>query len=263
MRLVVFVIAFAMGWLLTVPAANALVISEIHYHPAGPGDIGSRLEFVEIYNEEPDPRDVTGFYFADGISFVFPERTFIEGHSYLVVCADEELIRVRYGITNTIGDWNSATALDNGGERLTLVNAAGHEVVRVRYNDRGRWPAGADGAGHTLALLDPYTDPGESESWALSEEPGGTPGAPNFSEGPDDRAGVVFNEGLVWTRESPWVEVFNPTSEGVVLGGHFLTDDRNDLDKALIDRRRCPRARSAGGRCDSRPRVCRACGSGR
>ena len=95
----------------------AIVLTEVHYHPPGTGEASRRLEFIEIFNEDPDPRDLTGFAFVDGVSFVFPERTILEGKSYLVVCADEDAIQQAYGIQNTVGNWSTVTALDNGGER--------------------------------------------------------------------------------------------------------------------------------------------------
>lgn len=211
----------------------ALVITEIHYHPPGSADVSRRFEFIEIYNEEPDPRDLTGYHFADGVSFAFPDRLFIEGHAHLVVCADEDFIRDTYGVSNTVGNWSTTTALDNGGERITLANAAGQVVSSVRYNDRGRWSAGADGAGHSIALVDPYTDVGESEHWALSREPRGTPGAKNFPDGAP-RPGVVFNEGLTWTEGKPWIELYNSGDETADLSGFFLSDDRDNLDRAAL-----------------------------
>jgi hypothetical protein len=86
-------------------AARALVITEVHYHPPGTGADSRRFEFIEIYNEDPDPVDITGYSF-DGVEFTIPYRTFLPGRSYLVVCADEAAIRSAHGIDNAIGNWN-------------------------------------------------------------------------------------------------------------------------------------------------------------
>ncbi|MCH2368624.1 MAG: lamin tail domain-containing protein, partial [Planctomycetes bacterium] len=130
----------------------ALTISEIMYSPRG--EIQKRFEFIELFNENPDPLDLSGYMICDGVSFVFPEGTWMEGLSFLVVCADEEMIRGTYGIRNTVGDWawegESGNSLSNGGEDIEICNPGGRTILRVEYNDRGKWPVGADGLGHSL-----------------------------------------------------------------------------------------------------------------
>jgi hypothetical protein len=158
--------------------AGALVITEIMYHSHEPVD--GPYEFIELYNENLDPLDLSGYSFCNGVSFTFPPGTWIDGRSYLVVCANESVIRAKYGITNTIGNWTGA--LDNSGERLELCNPGGISVINIRYNDRGAWPSGADGTGHSLSLISPFRDPGDPDSWTLSLELGGTPGADNGHE---------------------------------------------------------------------------------
>ena len=88
--------------LLSASAAHALVISEIMYHPAG---AEPDLEFIELYNEDPDPLDLSGFMIHDAVDFFFPPETFLDGRSYLVVCANASAIRARYGIENVCGDY--------------------------------------------------------------------------------------------------------------------------------------------------------------
>ena len=144
--------------LIAATSAEALVITEIHYHPKGAGDLARRNEFIEIYNEDADPRDVTEFSLTNGVSFTLQERTILDGHEYLVICADEDLIQALHGITNTVGNWSSVQSLDNGGERVTLSNPGGGIVSTVEFNDRGRWSSGADGTGHSHSLIDPYRE---------------------------------------------------------------------------------------------------------
>ncbi len=172
---------------------QAVTISEIMYSPRG--EVQKRFEFIELYNENPDPLDLSGYAICDGISFVFPEGTWMEGNSFLVVCADQEAIRALYAIDNTVGNWawdgESGNSLSNGGEDIEICNPGGRTVLRVKYNDRGKWPVGADGLGHSLELFAPYTDQDDPDSWIQSSDPGGSPGGPNpcwegveVSEGP-------------------------------------------------------------------------------
>ena len=123
---------------------DALVITEIHYHPRGAGDLAQRQEYIEIYNEAPGPIDLSGYFFSEGIGFTFPPGTLLAGRQYLVIAADVDLLRAQHGLHNVLGNWSSATALDNGGERITIANRSGAIVTTVDYNDRNRWPAGAE-----------------------------------------------------------------------------------------------------------------------
>src|SRR5438093_9221240 len=70
---------------------QALTISEIMYAP-----LEQDLEFVEIYNEDVEGRELTGYYFARGITFVFENRTFIRGKSFLVVAVNPDKLISRY-----------------------------------------------------------------------------------------------------------------------------------------------------------------------
>ncbi len=176
---------------------KALVITEVLYHP--PEVDNNPYEYIEIYNENADPLDLTGYTICKGVQFAFPPDTWIEGRSYLVVCAIEANIQSTYGITNTVGDWYTDPAtspsLSNGGERIEICNPGGRTVATVRYNDRGKWPSGADGTGHSLSLISPFLEPDDPDSWTLSLALGGTPGEPNGHE-TEDTGGPKPAQGL-------------------------------------------------------------------
>ena len=160
---------------------HSITITEIMYHPLAADESslgGKSLEWVEIYNDEPTVFNLSGSHFSNGISFTFPHDTYLEGRSYLVVCADEQAVRDKYDITNTIG--NFLMKLDNGGEVIEWSIFGGGPMVRVKYSDRNQWPHAADGTGHSLALKDVYLDPDDNDNWVASQDLGGTPGRPNF-----------------------------------------------------------------------------------
>ena len=158
-------------------SALALVISEIHYNPAGGNDA---LEFVEITNNSDTALDLSGYSFAEGIFYRFPQGTILDRYEILVVCANETAGQAIYGITNTLGDFSGR--LDGNGERLTLVNHSGIVLQTLRYRDEGKWPVGPDGTGHSLVLRHLNAAVGEPESWVQSPELGGSPGLPNFGD---------------------------------------------------------------------------------
>ncbi|MGQ9590301.1 MAG: lamin tail domain-containing protein [Planctomycetota bacterium] len=211
-------------------ARAVVVITEIMYHPEGND---RELEYVELHNETPDPVDLTGFYFSEGISFTFTQRTFLEPGQYIAVCANAERIRQVYGITNVAGNWDPATALDNGGECVSLANPGGAVECTVRYNDRGKWPSAADGTGHSLELISPYLPADDPDSWAASARKGGSPGKAN-----DVVAGVlpvVLNEALLLPESSErWVELYNKGDDPIDLSGYILATDRAATASAVL-----------------------------
>jgi len=182
-------------WVIASVSAQAQVITEIHYNPPAGREF---LEFIEVTNEASTPKDLSGFEFTRGIQFVFPPATIVDGRASIVVCADVDALRAEYGIENAIGNYEGR--LDASGEPLTLVNHAGIVIENLRYRDRGKWPVGADGTGHTLVLLSDRHDSKEPESWTLSPELGGTPGLRNF---PDPNQ-PVFEETVIIDAAEPW-----------------------------------------------------------
>ena len=180
-------------------SVGALTISEIMYNPSftdESGCGGCNLEWIEIYNEDPTVVDLSGYRFSNGVFFTFPPDTYLEGRSHLVVCADEDAVRAKYGITNTIG--NFIGRLDNDGERISIDIFAGGPVFAVSYGDRNQWPAEADGTGHSLVLKDAHaSDPGNNDNWTFSEVKGGTPGLSDFEE-VTVRETEIFSAGSVW-----------------------------------------------------------------
>ena len=225
--------------------AGVLIISEIHYHPlapAGAEEDARALEFIEVTNATPAPLDLSGWFFSRGVNFTFPEGTWLNGGQYLVVCADQERVREVYGIQNTLGNWTSCgndgmaagCALSNGGEAIEISEQNGVVAARVRYDDRGKWPAAADGTGHTLSLAKVHSEPDDPDSWTASAVLGGSPGVENPLG--DPLPAVLFNEALLWVEGDGerWVELYNPSSQDVDIGGLWITDERANLTKFSI-----------------------------
>jgi hypothetical protein len=212
-------------------AQAVITITEIMYNPPGGGN---GLEFIEIHNETTDPVDITGYFFSAGIDFTFTQRTFLDPGAYLVICADKEQVQSVYGITNVAGNWDPETALDNGGEAIELANPAGVVEARVRYNDRGKWPSGADGTGHSLEIRYVYSEMDDPDSWALSGALGGSPGKPNTASLADPV--ITINEALIVPSSGAqrWVEIYNAGTTPYDLSGHHITTDPGDLAGGTI-----------------------------
>ncbi|MCZ6795539.1 MAG: lamin tail domain-containing protein [Planctomycetota bacterium] len=206
----------AISWVLTGPVEARILIAEIHYNPAGPGD---RLEFVELFNDEPLPFDISDYRFTAGVDYVFPRGTVVGARDVIVVARDPAFLAAEHGVDLPLGPFQGR--LDNGGEELVLVDTGGSVVARVPYNDRGRWPAAPDGAGPSLVLRDEFLDPTRGESWGWSVARGGTPGAVSFETVEPE---VLLNEAFRGDGES-WVELFNPSSSPLDLSGYLLAGD--------------------------------------
>ncbi|MDA7934589.1 lamin tail domain-containing protein, partial [Akkermansiaceae bacterium] len=166
----------------TIPAtAEQVIFTEIQYN-AKAGD----PDFLEITNITGTPLDMGKWYFSDGIDYTFPDfssadpgaHIFKQFETILVSPVDEATLRAAYpGIpaeTRIFGPYTGA--LSNSGETLTLNDKNGGVMTTIEYNDGGKWPAAADGTGHTLTRINPNLSNAEWRNWAASEQPGGTPG---------------------------------------------------------------------------------------
>ncbi len=159
---------------------SQVVINEIMYHDPtnDPAE-----EFLELHNAGPDPVNLGGWHFTDGIIFSFSSEVVIEPGGYLVLCSDSLLFRAHHPeVPNVLGNFTGR--LSNGGERVTLCDDFSCEVDSVRYGDAYPWPPEADGGGPSLELMHPLLDNDQGVSWAGSTIVGGTPGFKNsvFSE---------------------------------------------------------------------------------
>ncbi len=201
-------------WLALVPLvltgspSHALTITEIMYHPP---DAGPNLQFVEIFNDAGTVVDLSNWFFSKGIQFLFPDGTFLEGRSYLVVCGDEAAVQTRYAISNTLG--NFAGNLENHGETIEISDNNGTKQVTVSYKDRGKWPAIPGGTGHSLCLRSPFLDPDDASSWASSRDMGGTPGAANITAvetGIEEAA--ILPPNVFWKYKKGTAEFSSPIS---------------------------------------------------
>ena len=155
-----------------------VVFNEIHYNPAGPGEDG---EWIELFNQMGIRVDLSGWQLSGGIEYTFPRGTIVDPGSYLVIAKSP--------VGGQLGPFFGS--LDNGGERLRLINHSGRLMDLLDYGDSGRWPVVADGSGATLAKRDPYTSNKPPERWTRSSELGGTPGSGNFPSQPPTGSTVL------------------------------------------------------------------------
>ena len=176
------------------PTSATLAITEILYQPIAAtaqekaaGFEAADFEFIEIRNlDKTRPIALSGLKFTSGIEFTFPAGLVLDPGARAVLVANQRAFASRSTASVTIlGEFQGK--LSNGGETLRLLTAEGAVVQGFRYDNNAGWPAGADGGGKSIVLLDPETqpDPSSPSSWKASAEVGGSPGEEESSTGSD------------------------------------------------------------------------------
>jgi len=162
---------FAVG----IPASpETLVISEIMYHAKE----GSNYDYLELMNISLTERlHLGGVKFVEGIQFEFPYGMDLPPGQRLLVVNDLNAFNQQHGEEMTVAGEFSGN-LNNGGERLLLVDQSGEIIRDFVYLDDTGWPQAADGEGPSLTLKYPESAPDHSESqnWRNSRFSGGHPG---------------------------------------------------------------------------------------
>ncbi len=226
------------------PVVESLYVTEIHYHPSPPTDDEVRagfvdqddFEFLELYNAHAtDTLELTGLRLAGAVELDLNGIQLSPGE-YAVVVEDQAAFARRYGSEiRVLGQWSGR--LSNGGDRVTIENAAGTRLIDIPYRDSAPWPERADGAGASLQIADVANTPRGQEadgtSWRGSTEWSGSPGRAGA-----EPIGIVINEVVANTDQVPGlsdsIELHNPTSETVDVGGWYLSDSTDNLLKFRI-----------------------------
>jgi hypothetical protein len=159
------------------PALPQLVISAIHYNPAG--DQAGDLEFIEITNIGQSTVSTAGFYFREpGMTYNFPPSGLITPGQKIYLASNAEMFEKFYNI-KPFGDF--IRNLNNGSHDLVLADAFGNVIDRVKYSDSGEWPQAADGSGAFLKLKETNLDNNLPGSWTASTDCFFTVGKPQVS----------------------------------------------------------------------------------
>ncbi|MBN1670390.1 MAG: lamin tail domain-containing protein [Kiritimatiellae bacterium] len=203
-------------------------ITEILYNPLGGGD----YEFIELKNTGSSTRGLSEMTFK-GVRYTFAPGAELEAGAVALLVANEALFTNRYPNARSqaalFGQYEGR--LDNGGERLALLDCEGRTVTAVPYNDKAPWPEPADGAGYSLTVVDPDADPDDPANWRASNLIGGSPG---YDDGAPYR--VVISEALAHTDlpQTDTIELHNAGTAPADIGGWYLSDSAVDYRKYPI-----------------------------
>lgn len=216
-----------------------VVINEIMYDPAVAGG-----EYLELYNNSTNITfDLSGWRF-DGLSYTFPAGASIGPRGYLILTADRPSFAGAYGALIPVFD-TYAGSLQGDGETLSLVrpgtNAATDLVVsKLRYEGGLPWPAGANGTGSSLQLIDSKLDNWRAGNWSGSYPPASrTPGTLNSVAATlpafptlwinEVQAGNLTGITNSAGQRTAWLELHNPGPAAVSLSGLYLANNYANL----------------------------------
>ncbi|HMJ65421.1 MAG TPA: lamin tail domain-containing protein, partial [Candidatus Binatia bacterium] len=220
-------------------AQQFLRVTEIMYSPAPPpsGPYSREdFEYIELKNTGPSVLSLLNVRFLDGIIFNFTGSavTALNSGQSVVVVRNTNAFTARYGAgLNVAGQFLGA--LDNGGERLRLVDALGEEILDFSYNNS--WYPITDGYGFSLVIREetaPFYTWGDKLSWRPSGQLNGSPGTGNGT--PPAIAPIRINEVLAHTDlpQRDAIELYNPTASQVDISGWFISDDLTNITKFRI-----------------------------
>ena len=174
---------------------------------------GSFPDFIEIWNDSPQARDVSRMVLSDredvADGWSFPPNTVIAPGGYLLVFANEQ---------DFTSGLHSGFRLDKDGEALSLFDSpfrGGGLIDRVEFGFQlARRSIGRDSGGQDFSAMIP------------------TPGSPNKAPIPlGPLEGVVINEWLATSRvvyDNDFLELYNSGSLPVSLAGMMISDDPNN-----------------------------------
>ncbi len=245
------------AWFIVAAAAAAagnLAITQVNYDPVGPtaaelavnpGFKGDDFQFMQLQNIGSQTIDLTGVQLtlADTLAFSFSGSavTTLAPGACVLIIENPQAFTARYGAelqTQYGPNWQALLVagefvqkLAHGGERVLLTDRLGNTIEDFTYNNGGAWPGRPDNNGSTLEILNPTDDPTNPNNWESSVDVNGSPGGPDTAT-----SSVVINEVVpnITSSDNGSIELFNPTSSTVNIGGWYLTDTLSDLEKFTI-----------------------------
>lgn len=186
---------------------SSLRLSELHYHPLDQDTIDDKYyEFIELKNTGQNALSLNGTSFVSGLTYTFGDKSLQSGE-IIVLGSNKERFVERYGFE----PYDIFTGqLDNSGEKIAMVNAAGDTVFSLIYNDKLPWPEEADGTGYSLVPAARtgeafYSDPAY---WRKSSAIHGSPGADDLATDVENTVYPVTDFRLMQNYPNP----FNPAT---------------------------------------------------
>ncbi len=214
-----------------------LRVTEIMFNPpappAGNTNDADNFEFIELHNTGAAALNLPGARLGGGIDFGFPSLTLTGGQSVVVV-KNLAAFQSRYGTGPLVAGVYTKN-LGNTGDHIVLQGPLGEPILDFTFSDA--WYPATDGEGFSLVIVNALaaTDSWSlKSSWRPSSSLNGSPG--NADPSPANIPAILINEALTHT-DPPMldsIELYNPTSRPVDLGGWFLSENPHEPKKHRI-----------------------------
>lgn len=234
-----------------------LRISELMYYPEANHE---DLEFIELYNINTSPLDITNVAFTVGVTYTFSTTASLPAKGMLLLVAFDpasvdpiEQARKQNFLSYYNLTEGSITLkgpyvgkLSNSGEQLTVIASNLDNIMDFEYSDTRSWPLAPQGSGHSLVPIDSAVINADTKvlnyggNWRASTYIKGSPGQVD----PIVQTSVIINEFDSHTDyfdpEMPeydsndWIELYNTRTTNISLTNYYLSDDIDELDKWAI-----------------------------
>ncbi|MGA2245783.1 MAG: lamin tail domain-containing protein [Verrucomicrobiota bacterium] len=219
--------------------AGHVVFNEIMYAPAAPD-----ASFLELFNNSTNTTfNLSGWQLPE-LGYSFPNGSELGPRGFLTLANNQPAFAAAYGATNLVFDVFGGTL--RPGQPLTLLQTNGTgsnslTVTEVEFDSVAPWPTNANGTGSSLQLIDPRQDNWRVGNWAVAAASAApaTPGTTNSTAAllapfqslwlnevePDNLTGITNSAG----QRTPWVEVYNPSTNTVSFSGLYLANNFTNL----------------------------------
>jgi len=137
-------------------------MTEIMYNNPG----NDSLEFVEVRNLDANAINVGGWKFSEGLQGYFPSGLTIQPNQYVVFSKYPMVVDAFFGITSIA--WDPTAALNNAGERISIINSKDILIDSVGYGITTPWDSLASGYGYSLTLCNESADNDQPQNWSHS-----------------------------------------------------------------------------------------------
>ncbi|MFO7868250.1 MAG: lamin tail domain-containing protein [Bacteroidales bacterium] len=218
---------FIIALIASFTAYTQIIITEIHYNPF-PSRVHDSIagsdffEFIELKNIGDSRIDLSHAIFTKGISFLFEKHTYIEPEEYVIICNNKAVFSYKYTDIPVAGEFIKGK-LSNSGEHIVLQQDE-DTLINFSYTDTYPWPIMPDGMGFSLTLRHDSLNIHNPKNWRASHKLGGTPGR---GEETTDIPHITINKVIANTNcpNVDTIELYNPTTQRVNIGGWYLTDN--------------------------------------
>lgn len=162
---------------------SCVVINEVLINASGQCDgscTPATSEWVELYNNCPEPVDLSCFVMTDGDwALTFPEGTIIEGNAHFVLGSPNSGVAINLDWSTcgcTSGASNQVGIFTNGNEQLALVNGSGEFEDGV-YWGTGQFAATPSFTSDPIGTCPSITIPLSSDNPVFTELPSQSSGS--------------------------------------------------------------------------------------